>query len=70
MALTITQKRSRTHIIENWLNTLNEADREDALEYLTKPDMYPHTALADAISEQLGHLISDRAVIGWRRRNL
>ena len=58
----------RARIIETWLKTLTKAERDDALEYLRNPNMYAHTDLADALSREIGHDVSEASVRRWRRK--
>lgn len=70
-ALTMKPKPTRrTMIVENWLDTLNDDDRSEALDYLTDVKQFAHTELAKMVGASLGHRVSDRAIIGWRERNL
>ena len=59
----------RTRIIETWLKTLPKAERDDALGYLRNPDMYSHVDLADALSKEIGHDVSEASVRRWRRKH-
>ena len=70
MSLSVTAPKKRNNIIETYLDQCTPADREDALGYLTRPDLYAHVDLAEALSKELGYRISDMAVRGWRRRHL
>ncbi len=70
MSLTSTPIKPRTNIIATWLNSLSKAERDDALGYLTNPDMYAHVDLADALSRELGYEVSEAAVRRWRRKHL
>ena len=70
MSLTTTPATPyRTRIIETWLKKLPKAKREDALTYLRNPDMYAHTDLADALSREIGHDVSEASVRRWRRKH-
>ena len=69
MSLTTTPATPyRTRIIETWLKTLTKAERNDALEYLRNPNMYAHVDLADALSKEIGHDVSEASVRRWRRK--
>ena len=59
----------RTRIIETWLKTLPKTERNDALEYLRNPNMYAHVDLADALSKEIGHEVSEASVRRWRRKH-
>ena len=70
MSLTTTPATPyRTRIIETWLKTLTKAEREDALTYLRNPNMYSHVDLADALSKEIGHEVSEASVRRWRRKH-
>ena len=69
MSLTTTPIKPRTNIIATWLNSLTKAEREDALTYLRNPDMYSHVDLADALSREIGHDVSEASVRRWRRKH-
>lgn len=70
MALTVAAPKKRNNIIEKYLATLSEEDRQQDLEYLTRPDMYSHVELAKALSKELGYPVTTSAVRGWRQRHL
>ena len=59
----------RTRIIETWLKTLPKAERDDALSYLRNHGMYAHVDLADALSKEIGHDVSEASVRRWRRKH-
>lgn len=63
------ENKTRINIIATWLDTLGRAEREDALGYLTRPDVYGHQALADALSDELGYDVSEATVRRWRRKH-
>lgn len=70
MSLTTTPATPyRTRIIETWLKTLSKAERDDALGYLRNHDMYAHVDLADALSKEIGHDVSEASVRRWRRKH-
>ena len=70
MSLTTTPATPyRTRIIETWLKTLSKAERDDALGYLRNPGMYAHVDLADALSKEIGHEVSESSVRRWRRKH-
>ena len=70
MSLTTTPAtKPRANIIEHYLATLTPAERNNALGYLTRPDIYEHQALADALSVELGYYVSEATVRRWRRRH-
>ena len=69
MSLTTTPKtKPRANIIEHYLATLSPDERDDALGYLRNPDMYSHVDLADALSREIGHEVSEASVRRWRRK--
>lgn len=71
MALTMKPTPARRAlIVESWLKTLNDDDQAEALGYLNDPETFAHTEIAKMVSASLGRRISDRAVRGWRQRNL
>lgn len=71
MALTMAPKKTRpVLIVENWLTTLSDEDRTEALTYLSDPAMYAHTDVANMVSASLGYRVTEKTVSGWRQRNL
>ena len=69
MALKVKPTPNTTHLVEKWLDTLTPKAREEAIGYLSRPEMYGAVSLAEAFSHD-GFTGTEGAIKGWRRRNL
>lgn len=69
MALKVKPAPNTALLVEKWLDTLTPEAREEAIEYLSRPDMYGAVSLAAAFKED-GFHGTEGAIAGWRRRNL
>ena len=69
MALKVQPTPNTTHLVEKWLETLTPEAREEAIGYLSRPEMYGAVSLAEAFRHD-GFHGTEGAIQGWRRRNL
>ena len=69
VALKVKPTPNVAHLVEKWLDTLTPQAREEAIGYLSRPEMYGAVSLAEAFRHD-GFHGTEGAVQGWRRRNL
>lgn len=69
MALKVKPTPNTAHLVERWLDTLTPSAREEAIGYLSRPDMYGPVSLTEAFRHD-GFHGTEGAIQGWRRRNL
>ena len=69
MALKVKPTPNTAHLVERWLDTLTPEAREEAIGYLSRPEMYGAVSLTEAFRHD-GFDGTEGAIKGWRRRNL
>ena len=67
MALKAAPKKMRTGVLEQWLNTLDDETRAEAIQYMRDTDYGP-VSLARAFRHD-GYRGSDKPIAAWRDKH-